>query len=353
MKVVGLISGSSLDGLDIALCEFDGLSPDEISWSCLRADTVPFPAELIERLRKAVDLSGRDLMSLECDFSRFCVQAVRESLQDHAYDLVCSHGHTVFHHPEESWTLQIGDGAMLAEELYVPAITNVRGNDMVLGGQGAPVAPIIERWLIPGHDYYLNLGGISNLSIHKNGFITSFDSGPCNQVLNTWIAEIGLAYDDRGQLAATGKANSRLIERWAQLPYFHERAPKSLDNSWVHDVFLPLTDRSLSLPDRLATMVSFIGVQLRRDLEMLDAGPGSLLVTGGGAHNDFMVEAISSELQKLGISVVLPASLMIDFKEAILISLMGYLRYHQLPNTLKTVTGARKDSISGALYIPS
>lgn len=357
MVVLGIISGSSLDGLDIALCSFKGETPGQLDWQMEVGATVSFDVSLSERLGKATSLGAKELLQLEVDFSKFCASSINDFIErdNLKVDYICSHGHTVFHFPEDGYTLQIGKGSIIAELTGVPCIVDVRANDIAQGGQGAPVAPIVEQYLYPGYDYYFNLGGIANVSYHKEGVITSIDSCPCNQVLNHIVAQLGKAYDDKGELARNGAVSKELLAEWKKLYYFAQPFPKSMDNSWVQEVFIPIMKpHSLSHEDRLATMVEFAALQLAADCSALSGSEGGSykgLITGGGGFNDFLVERMQAHVLAQGLALELPDNKTINFKEAILMALMGYLRIMGKDNTIPTVTGAQKPTIGGAIYL--
>ena len=357
MNILGLISGSSLDGLDISLCSFEGLTPGQIDWEMQIGRTVPFDESLRTQLSIATTLSVKELMQLEVAFSKFCTGAINDLISKHdlEVDYICSHGHTIYHFPEDGYTLQIGKGSILAELTGIPSIVDVRANDVAQGGEGAPVAPIVEHYLYPGYDFYFNLGGIANVSYHNAGIITSIDSCPCNQVLNHVVAELGKAYDDRGGLARKGQVSEQLITEWKKLDYFDHPIPKSMDNSWVQEVFIPIMSAyDLTHEDRLATMVEFAAIQLATDCKLLsgtDKGSSTGLITGGGGLNDFLVECLQSRVSAFGLTLTIPDQKTINFKEAILMALMGYLRVNGQDNTIPTVTGAQKATKGGAIYL--
>lgn len=357
MNVLGIISGSSLDGLDISLCSFDGLELGHIDWDMKMGTTIAFDESLSKRLGSATSLSAKELLILEVDFSKFCASAINDLVQsdDLKVDYICSHGHTVFHFPEDGYTLQIGKGSIIAELTGVPCIVDVRANDIAQGGQGAPVAPIVEQYLYPGYDYYFNLGGIANVSFHSEEVITSIDSCPCNQVLNYVVRELGKAYDDKGELSRTGEVSHALMADWKNLNYFTLPFPKSMDNSWVQEVFIPVMQRyGLSHADRLATTVEFAALQLADDCSTLSgtkSGTYKGLITGGGGFNDYLVERMQEHVSALGLTLELPDQKTINFKEAILMALMGYLRINEKVNTIPTVTGAQKSTMGGAIYL--
>ena len=357
ITVLGCMSGSSLDGLDMAICEFEGTTIETIKWNCLLADTMAFPAPLQEKLAKATNLSAKEYLELEVEFSEFCAAAITQIVQDEnvSVDYIASHGHTIFHFPTLNFTAQIGSAATIAELTGIPTINDFRTNDIAKGGQGAPLAPIAEQWIYSGNDLYINLGGIANISYHNGKLITSFDSCPCNQVLNAIARERDLEYDSGGNLARQGTVIEEMLDQSLHTDYMALPAPKSLDNTWVMQEFAPpYMDQSLSVEDRLATMTEFIAIQLSLDIKRMTAARPSdkltVLITGGGTHNDLLLDSLEIHTGDL-ITIVKPDELTINFKEAILMSFMGYLRMQNIPNTLPTVTGAEVPTIGGSLSI--
>lgn len=355
MNVLGIMSGSSLDGLDMALCSFEHTVSSDIKWNVLHTSAIDFPPKIKHDLSCCAQMSVRELKELEVRFSRFCARAINEI--EHDTDMIASHGHTVIHHPEDGYSVQIGSGAIIAEETGIPCICDVRANDIALGGQGAPVAPIVERLLLQGYDFYINLGGIANLSIHTDSDVLSWDSVPCNQVLNHFANLLGHDFDNKGVLARSGRLHEGLLEAWLELPYFRKDYPKSLDNNWVRSDFIAVTQQfSLEPKDVLRTMVEVSAVQLYRDMVSLDfqgQHERRCLISGGGAHNDFLIERLSNLLEDSRIEIIKPDDQIIDYKEGILMALMGYLRANLLDNTISTVTGARSNSIGGCIYRPN
>lgn len=352
------MSGSSLDGLDMAICQFKGYTKEEIQSWLLAVETIAYPLELQQRLSEAAELTAKDYLELEVDYSQFCAAAINQFLEegDIAIDYVASHGHTVFHFPQLGFSGQIGSGPILAALTGIPTIYDFRSTDIAYGGQGAPLAPIVEQWLHPGYDLYINLGGIANISYHNADHIISFDSCPCNQILNSIAGERSLPYDDKGVLASVGTVIEELLDDSLATDYLAFPAPKSIDNTWVRDVFAPrYRDLTHSVEDRLATMVEFIAIQLALDIKRMTVGRGlsalKVLITGGGAHNDFLMASIAIHLGG-NITIVKPEEMIINFKEAILISLMGYLRSQDTANTISSVTGATQPSIAGSIAVP-
>lgn len=362
MYVVGIMSGSSLDGLDIALCRFeqDDLS-GKLSFDLVDTAAIPFDENMMSRLGVGATMDVRSLKKLEVDLSRYIAESVNQFLEAgaHTADYISCHGHTIWHVPEDGYTVQIGQGAIISELTGTPCICDLRSNDMAVGGQGAPVAPIVEQILFPEFDFYINLGGIANVSFHSDQEVISWDSVPCNQILNHYASQKGLPYDDGGSLAESGKVDKGLKEAWMSLPYFGRSYPKSMDNTWVKNHFLAgASSFDVSIEDALATMVDVCVSQIQGDIKdhVGDTGGQHLrkcLITGGGAHNTYLVSQLSEVLTHDDIEVIKPKDEIVDYKEAILMALMGFLRIEGISNTISSVTGARTNTIGGAVYVPS
>ncbi len=354
------MSGSSLDGLDVAACAFDYREGELRSWRILAADTYPFSDAWRQRLRMAPLMTARDLAGLHAGFGRYLGELTQFFLVENAIapQLIASHGHTVFHSPDEGFTTQVGDGAALAAVTGLPVACDFRSADLALGGQGAPLAPIADQLLFPGYDAYLNLGGIANLSCRIGRRWVAFDVTGANQVLDALAVEAGHAYDAEGQLAKRGRMIPELLTLLDQDEYFARVYPKSLGNDWVQRVLVrPSLRFAGPVPDRLHTAVIHIARQIARSLAAVrqrEGGPEEpvrLLATGGGAHNRFLMETIREECEKIcSLVITIPESETIAYKEAALIALMGVLRVYGAPNCLAGVTGAQLDSCGGALY---
>ena len=358
-NILGVISGSSLDGLDFALCQFSK-NREFLDFNLIAKGVRHFTPQLKNALSEAPKLSGWRLAKLDADFSQFCANEISsfEKEKNCRIDFISSHGHTVFHEPSLGFTTQIGNGGLMAGLTGITTISDFRINDIALGGQGAPIAPISEKLLFTGYKYYLNLGGIANISCHGQHEIGSFDSCPCNQLLNFYAGKLGQDYDKDGDLARQGEVRQELLLHWRQNEYFDLLPPKSLDNTWVSKNYLSLFDDSISIHDHLATSVEFITDQIVQDLRRHyltshenQLPEDTMFITGGGGHNLFLIEKLRTKCSQLGINIHVPPPEIIDYKEAILMSLMGYLRLTKQPNTIKTVTGASDVTIGGGVYI--
>lgn len=357
------MSGSSLDGLDIGVCDFSLLPTADRpvqAWSLLAAETIAYPPEWVERLRRAPQLSGRELWRCHADLGHYIGGVVSRWLEERslAVDLVASHGHTVFHFPTEGFTTQIGDGAAIAAHARRPVIDQFRSADLARGGQGAPLAPLADRHLFADYDCCLNIGGIINLSVKSPRGYVAFDVTGANQVLDALAGERGLAYDDDGALARRGQVLPELLVKADALPYLAAPYPKSLGNDWVQEQLLPLFHAPAgAVEDRLHTAVRHMARQtalhLARviDQEGLSSDHYRMLVTGGGAFNGFLLECLQDACREVApVTVEKPAAQIIQFKEAALMALAGALRWINYPNVLATATGADQDSVGGAIH---
>ncbi len=360
-KAIGLMSGSSLDGLDIAyvhLHETAGKWAYEIVHSQCRA----YPAEWTAKLSNAVSLSAIDYQLLHTAYGHFTGQAVNlfiEELQlHHQVHLVASHGHTTFHLPQQQMTGQLGDGAAIAAVTGLPVVSDLRAMDIAFGGQGAPIVPIGEKLLLSDYSLFLNLGGIANLSFNLPEKYIAFDVCPANRVLNLLVAPTGKAYDDGGQLAASGQLNKKLLEQLNLLDYYGQAYPKSLANDFGTATVFPLVQQyAWPAADALHTCVLHVAMQIKHAVQRVVQETGfnsqgaKMLVTGGGAFNTFMVHSILQQLAATGIEVVVPDSQLVNYKEALVMALIGVLRWREEYNVLASVTGAARNSINGALWL--
>ena len=348
------MSGSSLDGLDIA---FVRLTEVEGKWSYewLATECITYPDEWVTRLKDAKSLPVPDFLRLHTAYGHYTGNVVKAFLGRHGnekqIDFIASHGHTIFHDPATLTTCQIGDGASIAAETRLPVISDLRNMDVAFGGQGAPIVPLGEQLLFPEYDYWLNLGGIANITYQRNSVFSAFDVCACNQVLNALAAEAGLVYDEGGNIAADGIPDPELLNVLNSVAYFNSPIPKSLDNAFSQTAILPLINASsLSLTDKLRTTVEHIAYQI--SLPIAPAGKQShMLATGGGALNGFLISRLRSLLGPKGVEVIVPDMQTVQYKEALVMALLGALRWQKQPTVISSVTGARKSSIGGAVWL--
>ncbi|HLY71604.1 MAG TPA: anhydro-N-acetylmuramic acid kinase [Puia sp.] len=359
-KAIGIMSGSSLDGLDIAFVHFQE-NAGKWNFELIKASCYPYDAEWTNKLQSAHTLNAFQYQCLHTEYGHHIGRQVNNFIEEndlhYQVQLIVSHGHTTFHSPENKLTAQLGDGASIAAETGINTITDLRAMDIALGGQGAPLVPIGEILLFGGYDFYLNLGGIANLSFDNKQTYVAFDVCPANRVLNILASQTGKDYDDGGALAAAGKMDEELLSALGRLEYYSTAHPKSLPNSFGTEIILPLIKNSgCSIPDALRTYTEHIALQIKKAMEeLLSYRPPSphysLLITGGGAHNHFLTGRLQQTLQSLHITITFPEKDIIDFKEAIIMAFIGVLRWREENNVLASVTGARRNSIGGAVWI--
>lgn len=353
-RAIGLMSGSSLDGLDIVFAEFlhqGGTWSFEIK----AADCYPYTADWEQRLRQAPDLSARDYAALHAAYGSYLGEAVNRFMNDHQLmyqvGLVASHGHTSFHDPGQGFTGQLGDGAAIAARTGLPVVSDLRALDVAFGGQGAPIVPMGEKLLLREYALFLNIGGIANLSVNGDRY-RAFDVCPANRVLNALAAQLGHPYDEGGRLAASGSVNTGLLNVLNSQSYYQQRGPKSLANEFGTDVLFPLIEQAGCSPqDALRTFTEHIAFQVGLALQEQEVHTRQMLITGGGAFNAFLVDRIRAELAPQGIEVVIPEDSLVQYKEALIMAFLGVLRWRQENTVLASVTGAERDSIGGAVWI--
>lgn len=351
--IIGIMSGSSLDGLDMALCRFEEKN-ETISWDILKAQTIPFPEHLLNALNKAPSMSGFDLMQLDADLGKFIGLQIDNwiSKNDLTADYIASHGHTVFHEPAKGFTTQIGSGAHIAFETGIDTITSFRNADVAAGGQGAPFAPVADKNLFPGYKGYLNLGGIANINLlSQDDEWLAWDIGPCNQALNMLSQLIGMPFDIDGEMASKGNINESMVDALLGMYPFQLGQPFGLSNARVHSTWLKYLSSSKENPvDLLATVSEAIARLVLVHLTPLVNRDATVLVTGGGAHNLHLMHRIKVLANAVEISIELPAKQIIDYKESLLMAYLGYLTIHGRSYAIRNVTGAAADTIGGALF---
>jgi anhydro-N-acetylmuramic acid kinase len=346
---IGIMSGSSLDGVDIALCSFI-LNHGKWSFEIKKAKTYPYSEAWKLKLQELPGRKKADIASDDIEYGKLLGSLVHDFLKDtpEKPDLIASHGHTIFHEPEKGYTLQIGDGQAIADTMGILTVSNFRQKDIDLGGQGAPLVPIGDKLLFSNYDFCLNIGGIANISYEENGQLVAFDVCPANQLLNYLSRQTGVPYDKGGAIAQLGKLDKKLFDQLNKDDYYGKEKPKSLSNQYVTGAFISRLELSdTPVEDKLYTVVKHIAWQIKQSIAHLPKG--KLLITGGGAHNHFLVKAIELET---GIAAIVPGKEIVNFKEALIFALMGVLRITNENNCLASVTGAKKDSCCGDIHYP-
>ncbi|MFN5346985.1 MAG: anhydro-N-acetylmuramic acid kinase [Bacteroidota bacterium] len=350
--IIGLMSGTSMDGLDLCACEFKN-NKNSIEFRIIHADTIPYSEEWRKKLWNAPELSGEKLIKLNHDLGTYYGKTTLAFIERNHLrpTLISSHGHTIFHQPQNGFTLQIGSGANIAALTGIDTICDFRSKDVALGGQGAPLVPIGDQFLFSNYEACLNLGGIANISFFQEGKQIAFDICPVNMALNYYAEKLNLNYDNKGQIASTGKIIQSLLDDLNRLSFYSEKGPKSLGKEWFDKYFLPVINESekqnnSTIADILRTIVEHISIQHSQIFSENNI-KGPVLISGGGALNDFLISRIISNSST---DIYIPDSNVINYKEALIFAFLGWLYCENKTNTLSSATGAKKDSIGGALY---
>ncbi len=354
-KVLGLMSGTSLDGLDLCYCH---ITKDLDKWSFEIKETksISYSNDMQSELKDSIYLKADELLQFHNTYGTWLGKEAKQFISEKKLevDFIASHGHTTHHQPENGLTFQIGSGQHLANESGCKVVCDFRTNDLALDGQGAPLVPIGDQLFFGEYDFCLNLGGISNISLEQKGKRIAYDIGLANMILNYITRKIDLAYDKGGELAAFGKINQNMLDRLNELKYYLLPHPKSIGYEWFVEEVVPIVDiTDDSVENLLHTSIHHICEKVAQQVKLNNTKEeSSLFVTGGGALNHFLIKVLQ---EKLGEStkVVVPEKELIEFKEAVVFALMGALRMEQEINVLKSVTGAKRDSSSGVLYLPT
>ena len=347
-NVIGVMSGTSLDGVDLAHIHFS-ISDGKWDYTILDCETIGYDPFWLNNLKKAIDFSSEKLLKLNEDYSVLLGNFIKSFIDKHHVknlDAVCSHGHTILHQPQNGFTLQIGNLPEIAKITNETVVCDFRVQDVQLGGQGAPLVPIGDRILFTDYDYCLNLGGFSNVSFEENGKRIAFDISPVNTVLNYYANQLGLDYDDKGKISKSGKINSDLLNALNALDYYQKSFPKSLGFEFVKTVVLPLMENyAIAIEDKMTTFTEHVGLQTGL---ALPNSQGKMLITGGGAYNDFLIARMQHYLPNL--DLIIPDVKTLEYKEALIFALLGVLKLRGEINVLHSVTGARNDHSSGVVY---
>ncbi|OOG65278.1 anhydro-N-acetylmuramic acid kinase [Flavobacterium sp. A45] len=347
-NVIGVMSGTSLDGVDLAHIEFQ-IKDNKWSFKILECETISYDSNWISTLKIAVDYTESQLLELNKNYTQLLASIIADFIKKHSLenlDAVCSHGHTILHQPQNGFTLQIGNLPEISKLTQQKVVCDFRVQDVQLGGQGAPLVPIGDRILFSEYDYCMNLGGFSNVSFEENNTRIAFDISAVNTVLNFYANQLGLDYDDRGHISRTGNCNLDLLNELNVLEFYQKKHPKSLGFEFVKEIILPIIEcYPISIEDKLLTYTEHIAIQI---VLALPKKKGSILTTGGGAYNDFLIERIQFHLPEM--SIIIPSKKILEFKEALIFALLGVLKIRGEVNALQSVTGAKYDHSSGVIY---
>ena len=341
---VGLMSGTSLDGLDICFARFE--KQDEWTFKILKAETLSYSKNWEDKLRNSIHLSAEELLELNSEYGFYLGKAVRNFIEKHQIgniDLIASHGHTVFHQPQKKFTLQIGDGRAIKLETNLPVIYDFRSQDVLMGGNGAPLVPIGDELLFSEYDACLNLGGFSNISMKIGEKRIAFDIAPVNIILNKLAQKYNKNFDENGDLARTGKINEDLLSKLNSLDFYSQSHPKSLGIEWCNENIFPLFG-DIETENVMATFTEHTAEQISKIFNNYQLK--RVLFTGGGTYNQYLTEKIKT---KANTEIVIPEKEIIDYKEALIFALMGVLRYNNEINVLCSATGSFRDHSSGII----
>lgn len=347
-NVIGVMSGTSLDGVDLAHIQF-WINDRKWEFKINESETIPYNSNWIETLKSAVDFSENQLKETNEKYTILLSSFITAFIKKHKIknlDAVCSHGHTILHQPQNGFTLQIGNLPTISTLTNQTVVCDFRVQDVHLGGQGAPLVPIGDQILFSEYDYCMNLGGFSNVSFDQNGKRIAFDISPVNTVLNYYSNQLGMDYDDKGNHSRGGKIDTDLLQELNNLDFYLKKHPKSLGFEFVKETVLPIIDRyQIEIKDKLRTFTEHVAFQTAL---ALPNKKGSLFITGGGAYNNFLIERIQFYLPEL--KIIIPEKKILEFKEALIFALLGILKLRAENNVLASVTGAKTDHSSGVIY---
>lgn len=343
------MSGTSLDGLDIIYVTLD--YSEDWSFKIHYAETIPYSEIWKAQLAGLTSKSKVDLKEVDENYTEYLAQQINSFIAKYSIseiDFISSHGHTALHQPSQGLTYQIGNLPILASLTGQIVVCDFRIQDVELGGQGAPLVPIGDHYLFSGYDFCLNLGGFANISTTKNGSRIAYDICPVNIVLNHYVSELGYDFDDGGQIAKKGSINTQMLKQLNALDFYQKPYPKSLGLEWVEMTIFPLINSyKLSVEDILKTFVEHIAHQVANEIN--DNKKNSILITGGGAYNNYLISRLQAKTHN---QISSPSKTIIEFKEALIFSLLGVLRIRYEVNCLASVTGAKRDHSSGLIFQP-
>lgn len=347
-NVIGVMSGTSLDGIDLVFATFD--YDNAWHFEINHAETIAYNNEWHQILKNLVLYTSDKLLQIDKDYTVYLSNVIKSFIQKNNIkniDAICSHGHTALHQPNEKLTYQIGNQPNIAKLLNNKVVCDFRVQDVNLGGQGAPLVPIGDKLLFSEYDYCINLGGFANVSYEAENKRIAFDICPINIVLNHYVKQLGFDYDDEGKIASTGTINNKLLKQLNALDFYKEIPPKSLGLEWVNShVFSLINSYNLEVKDILRTFVEHAAIQIANIISK--ENQKLVLMTGGGVYNKFLIERVKQHSKN---KIIIPSKTIIEFKEALIFGFLGVLKLRDEINCLQSVTGAKKDHSSGEIYL--
>ncbi len=345
INIIGLMSGTSVDGLDICYVSFDNHDPSK--YEIIDCETIDYDDNLKTKLKNVIKMDNDQIKQIDKEFGEFIGLNVLKFIKKNTLykaDLISSHGHTVFHEPEFNKTLQIGNGEIINKVTKIKTVNNFREQDIQLGGQGAPLVPIGDKLLFDDYKYCLNLGGFTNISVKDSSTIYAYDICPLNTVLNHYANKLGYECDRGGKLSKKGVINIDLFNELNDLDYYKKSYPKSLGLEFVIENIFPMTEKyKIKEVDILATYIEHASFQIKRNID----NGSKVLLTGGGTFNNNLIKTLNHDSK---INFIVPDKTIINYKESLIFALLGYLKINGKVNCLRSVTGASNDHSSGDIY---
>ena len=348
-NVIGVMSGTSLDGIDLVFVNFH--FDEQWQFQIFYAETVAYSNKWRDKLKDLVHCDKEALELIDLEYTQYLAHIIRTFIDRHKItqlDAISSHGHTALHQPDKKLTYQIGNLPIISTILGEQVVCDFRVQDVDLGGQGAPLVPIGDKLLFSSYAYCLNLGGFANISTDIKQERIAYDICPVNIVLNHYAKLLGYDFDNHGKIASTGVLHSEMLNALNGLSFYKAPYPKSLGLEWVRSTVLPLIDSfKLNVPDILNTFCEHIALQISNEINATTEA--SVLLTGGGAYNSYLINRINNYSVS---NIVVPQKQLIEFKEALIFAFLGVLKLRNEINCLKSVTGASRDHSSGRIFQP-
>ena len=353
-EIIGLMSGTSMDGLDIAHVRFEVNKNGEWNFLIINSETTEYKAEFVDQLSKATTLTVPDFLKLDkkigSTFGEMTLNFIdKYNINKSSINAISSHGQTTFHQPENGFTSQIGCGSTISFITGIPVINDFRTKDVIAGGQGAPLVPIGDLLLFQNlAESFLNLGGIANISFLQNNKMIAFDICPANLPLNKLVNNLGFSFDKNGDISRKGNVNQELLSKLNELVYYKQNHPKSLGTEWLEAIFNPLINFKTDIEDTLRTIIEHEALQIASILNQNKLE--SVFISGGGTKNSFLIERIKHFYKG---EIIIPDNRIIEFKEAIIFAFLGALYLEKQQNTISSVTGASRNVVGGVYHIPN
>ena len=339
-RVLGVMSGTSLDGIDFAICSFH--KNKNWNFNIEKCTTTKYTKLWKDTLQNLHTKDKENIAKINIEYGKYLGSLINDFLGENKVDFIASHGHTIFHNPDNNYTLQIGDGNTIAKTTKITTINDFRSLDISLNGQGAPLVPIGDLHLFSDYKYCINLGGFANISIKESKSITAFDVCPVNIVMNKLSQKLGKEYDVNGDFAKKGNLIPKLLETLNNLVFYHQRPPKSLGREWVEEFINPILILTYKTEDILNTFCEHVAMQIGKHL--IDK---EVLFTGGGVYNQYLMSRIRNYSNA---KIIIPPRKIVDYKEALIFAFLGVLRNRNEVNCLKSATGAIRDNCGGVIH---